>query len=159
MKKLQTQLKAVVKTLVSLTKKIELMATQLEKAGTAPAKPVKKAKAAPKKVVKAKKAKAVKVAKKAKAKKAVKAPKAKKAVNTKTAKKAVKAPKAKKAAAGQGTVLDSVFDVIKSAGNGASIDMLKKKTKLEPRQLSNALYKLTKKGMIEARSRGVYFKK
>ena len=33
MKKLQTQLKAVAKTLVSLTKKIELMAKQLEKAG------------------------------------------------------------------------------------------------------------------------------
>ncbi len=159
MKKLQTQLKAVAKTLVSLTKKIELMTKQLEKAGTAAAKPVKKAKAAPKKAVKAKTAKAVKVAKKAKPKKAVKVAKTKKVAKTRTAKKAVKAPKAEKAAAGQGTVLDSVFNVIKGAGNGASIDVLKKKTKLEPRQLSNALYKLTKKGMIEARSRGVYFKK
>ena len=37
--------------------------------------------------------------------------------------------------------------------------MLKKKTNLEPRQLSNALYKLTKKGTIEAKSRGIYFTK
>jgi len=49
--------------------------------------------------------------------------------------------------------------VIAKAKSGANIATLKKKTKLEPRQLSNALYKLTKKGTIEARSRGVYFKK
>ena len=155
MKKLQTQLKAVAKTLVSLAKKIEVMTKQLEKAGAAAAKPAKKAKAAPKKVAKAKTVRVVKAAKKAKPKKAVKAAKTKKAPK---AKKAVKAPKAKKAAAGA-TVLDSVYNVIQNEENGASIDTLKKKTKLEPRQLSNALYKLTKKGMIEARSRGVYFKK
>jgi membrane protein involved in colicin uptake len=111
----------------------------------------KKAKAAP---AKAKKAKVVKKVAKPKAVKKVKKAPAKKA------KKAPKAAKAKaKAAAGKGTVLDSVLDVIAKAKNGANIATLKKKTKLEPRQLSNALYKLTKKGTIEARSRGVYFKK
>lgn len=162
MKKLQAQLKAVAKTLASLTKKIESVIGQLEKTGAAAAKPVKKAKVAVKKAVKAKTARAVKVAKAAKPKKAVKAVKAKKATKApKAAKapKAPKAPKAKKADAEQGTVLDLVYDVVKNAEDGASIDTLKKKTNLEPRQLSNALYKLTKKAMIEARSRGVYFKK
>lgn len=149
MKKLQTQLKSVSKTLATLAQKVDKLTAELGKAKAAPAaKPVKKAKAAPAKV---KKAKAVKV--KAAKPKAVK--KAKKAAP----KKAVKAPKAVKAAAGKETVLDSVFDVIKKAKNGANIATLKKKTSLEPRQLSNALYKLTKKGVIEARTRGVYFKK
>jgi hypothetical protein len=36
---------------------------------------------------------------------------------------------------------------------------LKEKTDLTPKQLSNALYKLTKQGKIEAISRGLYVKK
>jgi hypothetical protein len=36
---------------------------------------------------------------------------------------------------------------------------LKAKTGLNPRQLSNALYKLSKKGTIVAKSRGLYVQK
>ncbi|MBW1955965.1 MAG: winged helix DNA-binding protein [Deltaproteobacteria bacterium] len=41
---------------------------------------------------------------------------------------------------------------------GVAIANIKKKTNLETRQLSNALYKLTKKGLIKTESRGVYTK-
>jgi predicted Rossmann fold nucleotide-binding protein DprA/Smf involved in DNA uptake len=51
-----------------------------------------------------------------------------------------------------------VLDVIKRSRNGATIAALKTKTELESRQLSNALYKLSKKGKIKAKSRGVYIK-
>lgn len=90
-----------------------------------------------------------------------KAPAAKKAAPAKKKaapkKKAVakKAP-AKKAA--KDTVLDSVLAVIKKSRSGATIANLKAKTGLESRQLSNALYKLSKKGMIKSKSRGVYIK-
>jgi len=75
-------------------------------------------------------------------------------------KKAVKkaAPK-KKAAKKSPTVLDSVYDVIKRSKAGVTIAALKAKTDLEARQLSNALYKLSKRGDIVAKSRGVYKKK
>ena len=56
------------------------------------------------------------------------------------------------------TVLDSVFDVVRRSRNGATIAKLKEKTGLSPRQLSNALYKLTKKGLVHTQSRGVYVK-
>jgi predicted Rossmann fold nucleotide-binding protein DprA/Smf involved in DNA uptake len=56
------------------------------------------------------------------------------------------------------TVLDLVFDEIRKSRNGATIAHLKSKTALESRQLSNALYKLSKKGKIKAKSRGVYIK-
>lgn len=56
------------------------------------------------------------------------------------------------------TVLDSVYGAIRRSRNGISIAQLKSKTELGDRQLSNALYKLTKKGMIQAKSRGVYIK-
>ena len=70
-------------------------------------------------------------------------------------------PAAAKAApaAGGKTVLESVFNVIRRSQNGATIAQLKKKTKLDARQLSNALYKLSKKGRVYAKSRGVYVKK
>lgn len=94
---------------------------------------------APKKAVPAKKTVAKKkVAKKAAAKKAA----------------------AKKAApAKQVTMLDSVFDAIKRTKKGVTVAQLREKTKLDSRQLSNALYKLTKKGLIQTKSRGVYVKK
>lgn len=119
MKKLQSQLKTISKTLTTLSKQVEKISAQMAKAKPA-AKPAKKA--AP-----------------AKAKKVAKKP-------------AKKAASAKKAA----TVLENVYGVIKKNKNGVNIDKLKKQTKLEPRQLSNALYKLTKKGMIKTKSRGVY---
>ncbi len=88
------------------------------------------------------------------AKKAVKksaTPKRKPAARKKVAK---RAPAAKSP-----TVLDAVFNVIKRNRNGVSIAALKAKTKLDSRQLSNALYKLSKKGQVRAKSRGVYVKK
>jgi hypothetical protein len=64
-----------------------------------------------------------------------------------------------KIAAKTATLLDSVYGVIKKSRNGVAIATLKAKTRLGPRQLSNALYKLSQKGKIEAKSRGLYFKK
>ena len=88
---------------------------------------------------------------------------AKKAPAKKAAAKKVvaqKAPAGKKAAAaGVKTVLDSVLDVIKRSRKGASITELRSKTKLDARQLSNALYKLSKKGMVKTKARGLYVKK
>jgi predicted Rossmann fold nucleotide-binding protein DprA/Smf involved in DNA uptake len=69
-----------------------------------------------------------------------------------------KAPAAKEAPAAKDSVLDKVYDVIRKSRNGATISNLKDKTQLESRQLSNALYKLSKKGKIKAKSRGVYIK-
>jgi len=82
--------------------------------------------------------------------------------STKTKPKAKKAAPAKKVAKVKvdkgATVLNSVLDVIKRSRKGISIAQLKEKTDLNPRQLSNALYKLTKKGSIKSMSRGVYTK-
>ena len=65
-----------------------------------------------------------------------------------------------KAAPAKGqTVLDSVYGVIKRSKKGATIATLKTKTGLDSRQLSNALYKLSKKRMVYAKSRGLYVKK
>jgi lambda repressor-like predicted transcriptional regulator len=49
--------------------------------------------------------------------------------------------------------------VIQRSKKGATIATLKTKTGLDSRQLSNALYKLSKKQLVHAKSRGVYFKK
>lgn len=57
------------------------------------------------------------------------------------------------------TVLGSVFDTIKKTRKGISISELKAKTGFNPRQLSNALYKLSKRDMITTKSRGLYVKK
>jgi len=67
--------------------------------------------------------------------------------------------RSKAAPAGGTTVLDTVYSVIKRSPKGATIAVLKAKTGLGPRQLSNALYKLSKKGMVRAKSRGLYVKK
>ena len=84
------------------------------------------------------------------------------------AKKAAAKPKAaparkpaarKAAAAGGKTVLDTVYDTIKRNKKGVTVVQLKQKTKLDARQLSNALYKLSKKGQVYAKSRGLYEKK
>lgn len=102
---------------------------------------------------------AAQVAKQAPAKPAAKKKAAKKAA----AKKAAKATAPKKTAASKTTkkltVLESVYDVVRRARNGATIAQLKLKTGLNPRQLSNALYKLSTRGKIMAKSRGVYIKK
>jgi len=57
------------------------------------------------------------------------------------------------------TAIEAVFNIIKRSKKGATIAWLKEKTGLVPRQLSNALYKLGKKGQIIAKDRGLYIKK
>ena len=114
MKKIQSELNAVSKSLAALTKKVEKLAQQ-----AAAAQPAKKAAPAPK----------------------------------------ASAKKAKAAAAGGKTVLDMVYDVIKRTKKGVTVTQLKQKTSLDSRQLSNALYKLSKKGQVHAKSRGLYVKK
>lgn len=76
---------------------------------------------------------------------------------TKTGRKA--ALRRKTAPAGDQTVLGAVYNVIKRSPKGATIAALKSKTGLGARQLSNALYKLSKKSMVRAKSRGLYVKK
>ncbi|CAB5125949.1 hypothetical protein D3OALGA1CA_2897 [Olavius algarvensis associated proteobacterium Delta 3] len=146
-KRLQTQLNSVSKQLAELSKKVDKLNKQLGQVAAAKA-PAKKAPAK-------KKAKSVKKAapKKKVAKKA--APKKKPAKKAAPKKAAPKKAAAKKGA----TVLDSVYDAIKRSKAGVTIASLKAKTKLEARQLSNALYKLSKRGDITAKSRGVYVKK
>jgi lambda repressor-like predicted transcriptional regulator len=86
-----------------------------------------------------------------------KAAPAKKAVAKK--KVAKKAAVKKAAPAKQATMLDAVFDIIKRTKKGVTVAQLREKTKLDSRQLSNALYKLTKKGAIQTKSRGLYVQK
>jgi len=143
MKKIKDPLKTIAKSLLSLSKKVEKIAKQAD--ALMPSKPV----PAAKKTV-AKKA----VAKKTATKKTV----AKKTATKKTAAKK-KPPAAKVAPPKQLAVLDSVFDSIKRAKKGVTVAQIKEKLDLNAKQLSNALYKLSKKGKIEAKSRGLYFKK
>jgi predicted transcriptional regulator len=132
MKKIKAQLKTLSKSLAAISKQVEKITNQVDKLQ------------APKKAAPAKKA----VAKKKAAKKKV------------VKKKAVKKAAAKKAApAKQVTMLDAVFDVIKRTKKGVTVTQLREKTKLDSRQLSNALYKLTKKGVIQTKARGLYVKK
>lgn len=86
-----------------------------------------------------------------------KAAPAKKTVAKKAAAKKVAAKK--EAPAKPTTMLDTVFDAIKRTKKGITVTQLREKTKLDSRQLSNALYKLTKKGIIQTKSRGLYIKK
>ena len=84
---------------------------------------------------------------------------AKKAASAKRKKTVRKAAVRKKAAPAKGqTVLDKVYAVIKRSQKGATIATLKTKTGLDSRQLSNALYKLSKKRLVRAKSRGLYVK-
>ena len=130
MKKMKDQLKSISKSLVSLSKRVDQLTKQVDKL-----QPV--TKAAPKK----------------------KAAPARKAAAPKRKAAAPKKPVKRAAGAKPTTVLDSVLSVIKRSRKGVSIVDLKTKTKLDSRQLSNALYKLTKKGMVTAKSRGLYVKK
>jgi membrane protein involved in colicin uptake len=129
MKKLQDQLKSISRSLLALSKQVDKAFKQVDK--------IEAAKAAAKKAPAKKKATAKKAAPKKKA----------------PAKKA--APK-KTAAAKPVTVLDSVFNIVKRRKKGVTIPQLKKITGFNPKQLSNALYKLSKKGWVTTKSRGVY---
>ena len=140
MKDVQKKLLAISTKLSALVQQVEKMAEAIE-AGSGKAAPAKKAKAA-KKAVKATTRKAKAAAKK-------KAPK------TAAAKKKPKPA----ATAGSSTMLDNIYGMISRSRNGITVDRLKKRTGLQARQVSNALYKLTKKGKIETVSRGVYTKK
>ena len=54
-------------------------------------------------------------------------------------------------------VLSTVLDVIRRSRKGVDIAQIRRKTRFSPRQISNALYKLSRvQGKIEAQSRGVY---
>ena len=130
MKKMKDQLKSISKSLVSLSKQVDQLTKQVDKLQSA-------TKAAPKK----------------------KAAPARKAAAPKRKAAAPKKPVKRAAGAKPTTVLDSVLSVIKRSRKGVNIVDLKTKTKLDSRQLSNALYKLTKKGMVTAKSRGLYVKK
>ena len=154
MKDVQKKLVAISTKLSSLVKQVEKMAEAIEK-GSAKAAPAKKVKAAAKKKkVPAKKVKA------AAKKKKVPAKKAKATVKKKVAKKKPAAAPAKATAASGGTtMLDSLLGMISRSRNGITVERLKQRTGLKARQVSNALYKLTKKGKIETISRGVYIKK
>ena len=73
--------------------------------------------------------------------------------------KAAPSKETKAAAAGGPTLLDAVYSAIKRTKKGVTVAQLKQKTNLDARQLSNALYKLSKKGQVYAKSRGLYVKK
>jgi hypothetical protein len=91
---------------------------------------------------------------------AKKAPAKRKKAVRKAAVRRKAAPARRKAAPAKGkTVLDTVYGVIRRSNKGATIATLKAKTGLDSRQLSNALYKLSKKSMVRAKSRGLYVKK
>jgi hypothetical protein len=154
MKKLQIQLASIAKSLSALAKKVETLSTQIEK--QKPAKAAAPKKAAPKKAAPKKAAPKKVVAKKTAAKKAP----AKKAVPVKKAP-AKKAAPVKKAPADaeKMSVIDTVNSLIARSRNGVTISVLKEKTGFNPRQLSNALYKLAKRNKIESKARGVYVKK
>jgi hypothetical protein len=142
MKKVKDQLKTIAKSLLSLSKKVEKITKQVDALG--PAKPAPAAKKTAAKKAAPKKA----VAKKAAPKKAV----AKKAAPKKAVAKKAALPK-------QLTVLEAVFNSIKIARKGVTIAQLKEKLDINAKQLSNVLYKLSKKGKIKTKSRGLYFKK
>lgn len=129
MKKIKDQLKTIAKSLTGLSKQVEKISKQVDKISSAKKTAVKKR--APKKAPL-----------KRKASKRVAPPK-----------KAAQKSKAKP------TVLDSVLGVIRRSKKGVNIETLRKKTGLGPRQLSNALYKLSKRGVVATRSRGIYIKK
>jgi len=91
--------------------------------------------------------------------KATAAAKKTKTTAAKVKKTSVKKKPVKKKTAKQMTALETVLGVIKRSRKGATIAVLKEKTGLVSRQLSNALYKLAKKGQIIAKERGIYIKK
>ncbi len=69
------------------------------------------------------------------------------------------AKKGRAVASGGKTVLDTVYEAIRRSKKGVTVSQLKDKTNLDSRQLSNALYKLSKKDQVYAKSRGLYIKK
>ena len=126
MKKIQDQLKTIAKSLTNLSGQVEKISRQVDRLSL-PKKSLGKKRTTNRPSIKKKVVKGI----------------------------GVKMTAAKKPAA-KTTVLDSVLSVIKRSKKGVSIDTLRKKTGLGPRQLSNSLYKLSKRGVIVAKSRGLY---
>ncbi|MBW1696218.1 MAG: hypothetical protein JRH18_03235 [Deltaproteobacteria bacterium] len=71
---------------------------------------------------------------------------------------APRASSKKENATGKKGVLNTVLGIISRSKKGVNITTIKDKTGFDSKQLSNALYKLTKKGRIKTLSRGVYVK-
>jgi predicted Rossmann fold nucleotide-binding protein DprA/Smf involved in DNA uptake len=136
MKKLKDQLKSISRSLSTLSKQVDKALNEVDTLKPAKAAPARQKKVTAKKTVAKRKAPARK--KKVAAKKTV---------------------AKKKAPARQITVLDTVLNAIQRTKKGVTIAKLKENTKLDPRQLSNALYKLSNKGLIIAKARGLYAKK
>ena len=154
MKDVQKELLAISTTLSSLVKQVEKMAETIE-AESAKAAPANKVKAATQAKAPATQAKAPETQAKAPAKK-IKA-RAKKAAVKNVVPAASEAKPA--ATAGGQTMLESILGMISRSRNGVTVGQLKKRTGLAARQVSNALYKLTKNSQIETLSRGLYVKK
>ncbi len=55
-------------------------------------------------------------------------------------------------------VLETVYDIIRRNRRGTSVMDLREKTGFGPRQVSNAVYKLSQRGRIKSKGRGVYIK-
>ena len=137
MKDVQKELSAISTTLSSLVKQVEKIVEAIETAGGKAA-AVKKTRPAKKAKAPAKRTRAA--AKKSRAKK-------------------VAGKTDSQETAGAQSMLDSIYGMISRSRAGITVERLKKKTGLESRQVSNALYKLTKKGKVETLSRGLYVKK
>lgn len=147
MKKLKDQLKSISRSLSTLSKQVDKALNEVDTLKPAKAAPARQKKVTAKKTVAKRKAPAKKAAPRKKA------PARKKKVAAK------KTVAKKKAPARQITVLDTVLNAIQRTKKGVTIAKLKENTKLDPRQLSNALYKLSNKGLIIAKARGLYAKK
>lgn len=137
MKDVQKELSAISATLSSLVKHVEKIVGAIEAANG--------------KAAAVKKTRAVKKAK---------APAKKKSAATKKRRpKKVAGNSTAQTTAGGNTMLDSIYGMISRSRGGITVERLKKRTGLEARQVSNALYKLTKKGKVETLSRGLYVKR
>lgn len=132
MKKVKEQLKTIAKTLVSLTDQVDKITKHIETLSQ----------------TKAKVKTAAKPSKKASSKKA----------SSKKTNKKKTAPKKTATNNQVTTVIDNVFDVIRKSRNSTTLAKIREKTNLESRQISNALYKLSKKEKIKSKGRGIYSK-
>jgi hypothetical protein len=91
-------------------------------------------------------------------------PQAKVTAKTKRVKKAVKAKTPKKSTAKKtspsakksSSIVDSVHEVIRDAGDGIAHVAILEKTGFGQRQVSNAVFKLKKQGKVKNVARGVY---
>lgn len=72
--------------------------------------------------------------------------------------KAGSAARAKKATPTAPLTTTAVFNIVKTARTGVDTAAIKAKTGLNPRQVSNAIYKLKKAGKIKSAGRGTYIK-